>query len=149
MYDLDKTQEWLNRTMQLGKAPPVRGGVSPEPHARRYTMLSMGAAALVIILGMLLISWKRSGVGERIESSSVVDADSKTRVQVIIAPPQSSQASSFANRSSNSIHRPVPNHTPPVAVWSRTALDGNVTPLPGHTAPPAPIWLDGASHRTP
>jgi len=149
VYDLDKTQEWLNRTIQLSKDPPVRGGTSSEPHARRHTVLSIGAAAVVILLGMLLFSWRKSSVSESITSPNVVEVDSKTRVQVMVAPPpQPSQASSFDGRSASTIHRPNPVINPPKPVWSRTALDGNLTPLPGHTAPPAPTWLDSASNRS-
>jgi len=143
MYDLDKTQEWLNRTIQLSKAPPVRGGVSSEPHARRDTVLSVGAAALVIILGMLLISWKRSG-GEHIPISNVVEADSGARSAVATAPPQQPHTTMGPIHNSNTIHRPNSAANPPAAIWSRSSLDGNVVPLPGHTAPPAPVWLDGA-----
>jgi hypothetical protein len=141
MYDLDKTQEWLNRTIQMSKGPAVRGGVSGEPHARKHTAASVLAAFAVILAGMLLMSWTR-GAGDG-TGSTVVAVEARRRVA---AAPSSSPptVTGVASPPGNRPRQPV-NRVP--AGWPALSLDGDVTPLPGHTAPPAPVWLDGPLFR--
>src|ERR1700724_1362617 len=59
MYDLDKTQEWLNRTQQIGRTPALRGGLAPDHRGRRHTTLSVVFALTVVLLGSLLFRWLR------------------------------------------------------------------------------------------
>jgi hypothetical protein len=138
MYDLDKTQEWLNRTIQLNSGPAVRGGVSSEPHARKHTAVSVLVAFVVIAVGMLLISWTRGAGGT---DANIVSAEGSSRVAP--APPRMAPAFATAPPAI----RAAPARPRPAAGWPALSLDGDIKPLPGHTAPPAPIWLDGAIMR--
>lgn len=133
MYDLDKTQEWLNRTIQLHKGPAVRGGVSGEPHARKHTAVSVLVAFTVIFAGILLISWTRGNSGAE---SDLISVEGSGRVSPSPTPAAPVVATSPVTRTATSPTRRT-------ADWPALSLDGDVKPLPGHTAPPAPIWLDG------
>jgi len=57
VYDLDKTQEWLNRTLAISREPPVRGGLRTDRKTRRQTIAGVGVVALVLLLvsGLALI----------------------------------------------------------------------------------------------
>jgi hypothetical protein len=145
MYDLDKTQEWLNRTLQMGKTPAVRGGRSPEPHARRHTTMSVAATALVIVLGMLLASWTRPGIRAG-GGPGVVEVAGSARVADIVPMVPSPGVAPAPATAWPAARRPVSNA--PALGWTPLALDGNVAPPPGYTAPPAPVWLDGAPRRS-
>src|SRR5689334_6059877 len=50
VYDLDKTQEWLNRTMAIRREPPLRGGVRGDFKARRQTIAGVALVGLVLLL---------------------------------------------------------------------------------------------------
>lgn len=143
MYDLDKTQEWLNRTMQLGKTPAVRGGGTPDPNARKHTTLSVTAAFLIIILGMLLMSWTR--MGARVDAGRIL-VGIEASVRVADAAPYR-QAAGIPIRGTISMASRPRAIVPESFGWPALSLDGNIVPLPGHTAPPAPVWLDGAPRR--
>jgi hypothetical protein len=132
MYDLDKTQEWLNRTIQLNSGPAVRGGVSSEPHSRKHTVTSILVAFAVIAAGMLLMSWTR-GAGSAMDSR-VAAADGQRRA----APPANLPHVAVSPVVGSA---PVPARN--TVNWPALSLDGDVRPLPGHSAPPAPVWLDG------
>jgi len=144
MYDLDKTQEWLNRTIQLNQPPPVRGGSTTDPHARRDTAASVACAVLVIALGILLVTWLRTGSAGPGSSVVVVDGrvpepqlksghygQADVDLQPIVAAAPTIEARHLTPRS-----RPR---------WLGSSLDGNIVPLPGYSPPPAPVWLDGAA----
>lgn len=142
MYDLDKTQEWLNRTMQMSRPPAIRGGVQAEPNARRNTALST-AAAFVIIAGVMLL-FSSTSVRPGLDSGdAVVHMESQERIAE--APPLREPSFSIAAQS------PAPaslrRHSRPARIIfgrSAASLDGDIVPLPGHAAPPAPLWLDSA-----
>jgi hypothetical protein len=136
MYDLDKTQEWLNRTIQLDRRPPIRGGTTVEPHGRRTTVLSVACAVLLMALCIGITPWIRTvGASE----SNVVVAEG--RVQEARQPvngPEAELAPIVASPPSTSKRLSQPRST-----WIGTPLDGNIVPLPGYSPPPAPTWLDG------
>lgn len=144
MYDLDKTQAWLNRTIQLNKTPPVRGGVEPDSRLRRQT--AGGVTLVAVALGCLMLLPRPQPDPNR----GLVSQTEPTRVDQPKpeAPP-----------------KPLPPVDPmtEVITWDRTMRDlengrgvsstvfqqpgdnlyEGVRPLPGHVAPPAPIFLDG------
>lgn len=137
LYDLDKTQEWLNRTLAIGKAPPIRGGIRPDRKARRTTAISLAATALVILLGILIAPWLRSAP---VADVVVPKHDANDRRPVV----RMSQASPTVHQ--DLITRPAIIHPLLVGLDSSTPdLDGGIRPLPGHAAPPAPVYLDGPS----
>lgn len=65
IYDLDKTQEWLNRTIQLNQPPPIRGGLVRDGRQIRHFAATVGIAAVILLL---MILWPRS---QAISTSSV------------------------------------------------------------------------------
>ena len=144
MYDLDKTQEWLNRTLQLSRTPPIRGGTTSEPHGRRTTAVSVACAILIMALCIAITPWIRtSGAGE----SSVVVAQG--RVSDRGPSPNRAESLNRGEVEARPIAASAPTFAPrrdrvqPRATWIGTSLDGNIVPLPGYAPPPAPVWLDG------
>ena len=136
IYDLDKTQEWLNRTIQLDRTPPVRGGLNTEPHARKHTALAVLGAIAAMALGIALMS--RTGIRAASAPARIVEIGGAARVQdnVSAAIPEPA-----------AMRAPAPSRAKARAsgamAWPPLTLDGGVVPLPGHTAPPAPVWTDG------
>jgi hypothetical protein len=144
MYDLDKTQAWLERTIQLNKKPPVRGGVEPDVRLRRQTA---GGVSLVAVALFCLTLLPRP---EADTNRGLVRSEEPTRVDQPKpqAPP-----------------KPLPPVDPvtEVIIWDRTMRDlehgrgvsstafqqpdGNlyegIRIRPGAVPPPAPIFLDG------
>ncbi|MEP6754294.1 MAG: hypothetical protein ABJA67_02245 [Chthonomonadales bacterium] len=57
VYDLDKTQVWLNKTIQLNAHPPVRGGIVGR---NRYLHIFVGFVSVVGMALLLIILWPRS-----------------------------------------------------------------------------------------
>ena len=128
VYDLDKTQEWLNRTQELRRKPAVRGGVLKDVRARNQALAGVGAV-MVAVLALALLPWS----GRPTETHSIPNAP----------VPQSARASSALEPAPALIASPSPKPAPPpAAVVPPIALPtGPSTPIP-RAAPFAPIWLD-------
>jgi len=146
MYDLDKTQEWLNRTQQIGRTPALRGGLAPDYRARRHTALSVLFALTVVALGILLFTRLRPPALTSDSGEQFLTAPGSTRIADMSAAP------SVAPATARPAARPYVRRVRPPSQLDfdapDTLLDGPVVPLPGHVAPPAPIWLDGVSRST-
>lgn len=136
--DLDKTQEWLERTQQLGRTPAVRGGVAPDHRARRQTIGAVGlVAGILLALAMVprplpasqsLVSDARKILST--ESPPLVAAVARPsptpvlpRRDLIATPPTPSRANNQTQGRRRSL----------------VAASGNPT---DRIAPHAPIWIE-------
>ena len=144
VYDLDKTQQWLDRTLAINKQPPVRGGVKTDHRTRRQTL------AGVMIVGIVLLAlalWPRAAVKVKAETPL-------SRVKVPAADPAGPEALTIAAAQSP-IPRETPNQrrrttrrtkwvVPTRSIDQKWALSNrDRTENQTTVAPPAPIWLDG------
>jgi hypothetical protein len=139
VYDLDKTQEWLNRTIQINKTPPVRGGVSTDYRARRQTLSGI-AALLLVIGGLALWPHPRPVAPRAAPPAPAVQATAPTTLaqDLIIntTPVQVPQVPQFNFPPESAagvalVHSSVRNSQAGVNRRSSDAV-----------APAAPIWLD-------
>lgn len=140
VYDLDKTQEWLNRTMQIGKEPPVRGGLKPD-RSRRQTLLALAGVLMILAGGILLAPRLRSASPTTSEQGKLKPADGVTRV---LPPPVVSPVPSTVDQTGLPLSIPLM----PIAPSTRFGFDapeldlsGGIRPLPGHVAPHVPLSL--------
>ncbi|MCC6727809.1 MAG: hypothetical protein IT208_00550 [Chthonomonadales bacterium] len=126
VYDLDRTQEWLRRTQQIGRPPPVRGGVVPDVRARRQTLACVGASAAVLA-GLALLP------GPRGPAPAAPRAVALARARWL--PARAMDASGAALHAARATGAPT------------SGMPGIASPPPAgsHVAPPAPVWLDGAA----
>jgi hypothetical protein len=142
MYDLDRTQEWLNRTQALARVPAMRGGLSED--RRPYWQAAVGAAAVLLFVVFLiqLSGWRPRAAAPPPAPSSLPTAS--------LAPIQSHEMLREvapdrlirANTASASV--PETSYQPPIPLRDGKPLPPD-TPLlpPGYVSPPAPVWLDG------
>ena len=139
VYDLDKTQEWLNRTIQINKTPPVRGGVRTDYRARRQTL--SGIAALLLVIGGLALWPHPHPVAPKPTTSTpvaktAVPAVASQTLVINTAPVQVPPMPQFIFPSDQAagvalVHSSVRNSQ---AGLNRRSSDA--------VAPAAPIWLD-------
>ena len=137
IYDLDKTQEWLNRTQQIGRTPALRGGVAPDDRSRRHTILSVLFALSALLLICLVYTRLRPVVSASASDAQLLKPSGPTRVEDASATYPSARVDAPAI---------TPPPSRPNFVAPALSLDGGIVPLPGHVAPSAPIWLDGVPH---
>src|SRR5579872_2333650 len=81
MYDLDKTQEWLDRTQQIGRTPALRGGVAPDDRSRRHTVLSVLFALSALLLICLLYTRLRPMAPASTSTDQLLKPSGPTRVE--------------------------------------------------------------------
>lgn len=126
VYDLDRTQDWLRRTQQVGRPPPARGGLAPDVRARRQTLACVGASAAVLA-GLALLP------GPRGPAPSAPRPVALARARWL--PARAMGAPGGALDAARATGAPA------------TGMPGIASPSPAgsHVAPPAPVWLDGAA----
>lgn len=129
--DLDRTQEWLNRTQAIRRTPAVRGGVIRDTRTMRQT-LAFVLTGLLLILVVFLIPRPSLEEPKRIVSPEFLPALTDLPRHVALPAPQPLPALPFqmaytkARLSSNVLNEPRIWHYPP-----RT----------DRIAPHAPIWI--------
>lgn len=141
MYDLDRTQEWLNRTQALARVPAMRGG---DPEDRRpYWQAAVGVAAVLLFVVSLiqLSGWRPRAAAPPPAPSSVAMAS--------LAPIQSHEMlREVAPGRLIRLNAPAPSapetsYQPPIPLRDGKPLPPDTLLLPpGHVSPPAPVWLD-------
>ena len=134
--DLDKTQEWLNRTQAIRRIPPVRGGVKKDYRTIRQTTAFVLAALLCIPL-LMLIPRPAPSSPKRIELSAALPALTDLSAPVVIPRPQ------FMPEQPERL-----TLTPLRQSTQLTNYSGTWTapPRTDHIAPHAPIWLVSEPH---
>jgi hypothetical protein len=153
VYDLDKTQEWLNRTIQLNRTPPVRGGVRTDHRARRQT----AAGVLLFVSALTLIVWITTAL--RTSSVQPLAAPAPAKAESVVAALPAVPAPEWIVRPQPPAFVPErqPAAPPPGLGWSgfslrvkgashrsdRRTVDRSSAPPGTFAAPPAPTWLDG------
>ena len=144
VYDLDKTQEWLNRTLAIRREPPVRGGVRTDHRTRRQTALGLGVVGLAL-LAMLLHAWLRPQEvkvaahrmdARRVQRESVTappqPPDNAAALSLVLSHQEKPRLQPYLSRAETAM--------PQLPAWKRTTSHRTRTVV----APPAPVWLDGA-----
>lgn len=134
--DLDKTQEWLNRTQQWSRTPAVRGGVETDHRSRRQAI----AGLALVLLGILILALipRPQPVTQRIAQAPLGPAPMPAGRRDILASSYSPPA--------------VPIERPPMITLTGPPKPGHmfindqpyftvVRHRGDHVPPPAPIWL--------
>jgi hypothetical protein len=130
--DLDKTQEWLNRTQAIRRTPPVRGGIVKDVRTNRETALCVLAGLLCIILVMLVPRPTPSPL-ERVELSAALPAVTDLAASASMIQPHYTPAQPATGALIS--HRPTSQLTTNPITW-------NAPPPNDRIAPHAPIWLE-------
>jgi hypothetical protein len=143
MYDLDKTQEWLNRTQALNRVPAMRGGLQED--RRPYQQAAVGVAILLLFLVFIIQSPRfRPRVASpppappSLPTASLAPIQSQEMLRGMTPSSLTRAASPDSSGADNSFYMP------PIPMRDGKPLPPD-TPLlpPGHVSPPAPVWLDG------
>ena len=141
VYDLDKTQEWLNRTLAISKEPPVRGGLRPDHKARRQTALAIGIVALVLLV-LALLPLRRAVVPVAAplqEPLALAEPPAQFAAPVPVQPRDDLTTKWLSSLQRHEDNRPILDVMPQPFARSR-----NIAVPPDQRVPPAaPIWLDG------
>ena len=135
--DLDKTQDWLNRTQSISRGPAVRGGVDPDLRARRQT-----ASGIALVVAAVLLLLFLPTVERLINQAATQAAQSE-------AKPQGGLLNSARSTAVESAFSPVPSVSPGRQAYARklpmTEYRGPYFTAMGvatdHVPPPAPVWL--------
>jgi hypothetical protein len=133
--NLDRTQEWLNRTQSWPRTPPVRGGAAPDPSARRQSIIGV-ALVLIGVLILVLIPRPENTVTTAITPK--VELPVASHPQVITA---SFAAPPIVRQRSTSTPL-LPSLSLPLAVNSYFYREESplVRVPTDRVAPPAPVW---------
>ena len=129
--NLDRTQEWLNRTQAIKRTPAVRGGVVREKRTARQTASFM-LTALLLLLAVFLAPRPAHEGTKRIASMEILPALTDYAGEISQPPPQ-----------------PLPTHplhaAPSRSRWSSQVLNEariwHYPPRANRIAPHAPIWM--------
>jgi hypothetical protein len=141
MYDLDRTQEWLNRTQALHRVAAMRGGLQED--RRPYRQAAIGAG---IVLVFLLLLIQLSGSRPHIAAAPPAPPPLST---ASLAPVLSHEmlrdvAQDRLIRANAAASAAKTSYQPPIPLRDGRPLPPDTPLLPlGHVSPPAPVWLDG------
>jgi len=131
MYDLDRTEAWLQRTRQLPRRVTPGGPPAGASVRRRDAAVAVGAAAttlaIVLLLRALLVP---------VEPAVAAYRD---RARIERAPAGRTPARLTQDARA---HSGGPSEPPILSTWPGP-IEWFVPP-PGHVPPPAPTWLDGS-----
>src|SRR5258706_3845802 len=134
--DIDKTQEWLNRTQAIRRKPPVRGGVAKAHLTTRQT-LGFVLVALLCILLLTMIPRPGPSLPKSIQLPEALASLTDLAAPVVIPPPE--YLPGPPARLTQTPMRPQSQLTNYPRTW-------NAQRQFDHIAPHAPIWLVSEPH---
>ena len=136
--DLDRTQEWLNRTQSFPRTPPVRGGVNVDRKARRQTAFGVIIVLAAIVLLALFPRPDRTIPSVVAPEGQLDNAGARDLLSITIPGSRDVLRSKSRTASSGELAPSARGYL--YSTYSGPYL--NDSPLDtGIVAPPAPVWL--------
>jgi hypothetical protein len=144
VYDLDKTQQWLDRTLAIRREPPMRGGLKPDHKTRRQTAFGVALVALVILLLAMLPVRKQVVAAAAAAPATRLEKASENAPHSVLTPTiapraHDSRAPRWELASGSARGGRILGYIP----QENRSYRGPTRPHSQMVAPPAPVWLDG------